>query len=336
MSKRKFINSPDTITDEVLEGVSLALGDFVEVRGHVVMRKGLLDDEPKTMTMTLGGSGHEPSGLGFTGKGWENLKVIGDIFAAPGPKTVLEGIRYAYQASGGKGIFFYCGNHAGDVMSAKMAIKMAKKEGIDVELFIMADDCSAFSREERDQRRNLCCAPTLGKMLGAASEAGYNIEQMKKLGDKYLDNVASIAVANRGASHPVTDQMISEIPEGQMVIGMGHHGEGAKGSLDMKTSRETVDIMAGKIFDDIGLKEGDEVIVTLNGSGATTYMELMIVYKDIVHFLSERGIKVVGNIVGSYITTQEQAGFIMSMVRVDNEMKKLFDAPCRTAFVTKF
>ncbi len=332
MSKRKFINSPDTITDELLEGVAGVFDEFLDVKGHVVMRKNLLTDEPKVTTMTLGGSGHEPSCLGFTGKGWEQLKVIGEIFAAPGPEAVLEGIRLANR---GKGIFMYVGNHAGDIMSAKMAIKMAKKEGIKVDLHVMTDDCSAFGRDELDQRRNLMCAPTLGKMLGAAAEAGWDCDQMHALCDKYMDNVASLAVANRGSTHPVTDLPISTIPEGEMIIGMGHHGEGAKGGMEMKTSRETVEIMAGKIADDIGLKEGDEVIVTLNGSGATTYMELFIVYKDIVEFLKARGVKVFDKLVGEYVTTQEQAGFIMSMVRVDDEMKDLFKAPCRTAFRTQ-
>ena len=332
MSTKKFINNPDTITDELLQGVAEVYDEFLDVQGHVVMRKNLRTDEPKVTTMTLGGSGHEPSCLGFTGKGWEQLKVIGEIFAAPGPEAVLEGIRLADR---GKGIFFYVGNHAGDVMSAKMAIKMAKKEGIKVDMHIMTDDCAAFGRDELDQRRNLMCAPTLGKMLGAAAEADWTCEQMHALCDKYMDNVASLAVANHGATHPVTDQPISVIPDGQMIIGMGHHGEGAKGGMPMKTSKETVEIMAGKIADDIGLKAGDEVIVTLNGSGATTYMEMYIIYKDIVEFLKARGVKVFDKLVGEFVTTQEQAGFIMSMVRVDDEMKQLFKAPCRTAFRTQ-
>ncbi len=333
MYSKHFINNPDTMTDEMLEGVAMVLEDYIDVKGHVVMRKGLLDDPNPTVTvMTLGGSGHEPSSLGFSGVGWEHLKVLGDVFAAPGPDAVLEGIRLADR---GKGVFFYVGNHAGDVMSAKMAVKMARREGIDVEMALMYDDCSAFSRQEKEQRRNLCCAPTLGKMLGAAAAAGYTTADMKVLTEKYMDNVASLAVATRGATHPATGLPISVIPDGQMVIGMGHHGEGAQGGIPMATAKETVALMAQRIVDDIGLADGDDVLVTINGSGSTTYMELMILYKDTVAFLAERGIHVHGRIVGEYITTQEQAGFIMSMVRVDDEMKHLFDAPCHTAFVTK-
>lgn len=333
MSTKKFINQTDTIADELLEGASMVLGDYIDVKGHIVMRKGLLEDPNPTVTiMTLGGAGHEPSSLGFCGIGWEHLKVIGDIFAAPGPVTVLEGIRYADR---GKGVFFYVGNHAGDIMSAKMAVKKAKKEGIEVEMVVMYDDCSTFSREERDQRRNLCCAPTLGKLLGAAAAKGYGLQELKALTERYMDNVASLAVANRGATHPATDLPISVIPDGKLVIGMGHHGEGAKGSMPMMSSHAIVETMANQITEDIGLTAGDDVLVTINGSGSTTFMELMILYKDTFHFLEKKGIHVHGKIVGEYITTQEQAGFIMSMVRVDEEMKQLFDAPCRTAFVTK-
>ena len=138
MYSNKFINNPDTIADETLEGVAQVLSDFIDVKGHVVMRKGLLDKPVSGVTvMTLGGAGHEPSSLGFCGKGWEHLKVIGDIFAAPGPEAVLEGIRYADR---GKGVFFYVGNHAGDLMSAKMAVRKARKEGIKVEKVVMYDD----------------------------------------------------------------------------------------------------------------------------------------------------------------------------------------------------
>ena len=333
MSKRKFINQADTIADELLEGVALVFEDYVDVKGHIVMRKGLLEEKNPTVTvMTLGGAGHEPSSLGFCGMGWEHLKVIGDIFAAPGPETVLQGIRYADR---GKGVFFYVGNHAGDLMSAKMAVKKARKEGIEVEMVVMYDDCSAFSRQEREQRRNLCCAPTLGKFLGAAAAAGYSLQEMKQLAERYMDNVASLAVANRGATHPATDLPISVIPDGELVIGMGHHGEGAKNSIPMMSAREIIARVAGQICDDIGLAPGDDVIVTLNGSGSTTYMELLILYKDLFHYLKDRGIHIYGKLVGEYITTQEQAGFILNMVRVDQEMKTLFDAPCRTAFVTK-
>jgi phosphoenolpyruvate---glycerone phosphotransferase subunit DhaK len=332
MPVKKFINSVDTITDEMLEGLSLAFDEYLDIRGHIVIRKGFEKDEPRVTTMTMGGSGHEPSTLGFCGKGWDSIKVIGDVFAAPGPETVLEAIRIADR---GKGILLYVGNHAGDVLSTKIAVKMARREGIEIEYVILADDISSFSREEKDQRRGMAASLSLGKVLGAAAESGRSLIEVKEIAMRYIDNVASLAIATRGATHPSTGQYISVIPEGQMIIGMGQHGEGNNSGIGMLSSEETVKLMADRIIEDISLKENESVITTVNGSGSTTFMELMILYKDLTKYLDEKGIKIAGKIVGEFLTTQEQAGFQMSMVRADQELIELFNAPCRTAFVSR-
>ena len=330
--RTKFINDPEHLADEILEGFGLAWKDYVEVHDHSVIWKGLLEAPPRIVTLYIGGAGHEPGSLAFIGEDWENVRVLGDIFAAPSAKTILDGIQLSNR---GKGVFFYCGNHEGDVMAAKVAVKMARRERIDVELFVIKDDCSVYGRDEFDQRRHICTGPILSKMLGAASSAGYSMAEMRTLAERFTENVAALSVANRGATHPVTGQPLSVIPEGKMVIGMGHHGEGAKQYLDMRSSRETVMLMASQICGDIGLREGDEVIVMINGAGSTSYSELMVVYKDACHFLRDRGIHVCGNLVGSFTTTMEQGGFAMGLVRADEEMKRLFNAPCRTPYVTK-
>ena len=240
----KFFNEPEGIADEILEGFGLAWQDYVEVHDHSVIWKGLLDAPPRIVTLYIGGAGHEPGSLAFIGRDWENVRILGDIFAAPSVKTIMEGIRLADR---GKGIFFYCGNHDGDVMAAKMAVKMARREHINVELFIIRDDCSVYDRNELDQRRHICTGPILSKMLGAASTEGYTMEKMLALAERFTANVAALSVANHGATHPVTGRLLSHIPEGKMVIGMGHHGEGAKQYLDMTSSQNTVSLMAAKI-----------------------------------------------------------------------------------------
>ena len=332
MSK-KFINDPETITDEMLEGLGMVFDEFIDVKGHVVARKGLGSEEPKVTILTIGGSGHEPSSLGFCGIGWECVKVIGDIFAAPGPATIMEGIRIADK---GRGILFYVGNHAGDVMTAKIALKMAKKEDINIDVVYFYDDISSFPRSEREQRRGMVCSLGLGKVLGAACEKGMTLEEVKEVAIKYRDNAASLSVATRGASHPKTGQNISVIEENQMVIGMGQHGEGSGLSSEVLTSKETVKLMADRIIEDLELKSGEKVLLVINGAGSTTYMELMILYKDAVAYLKKLRIEVAAKLVGEYLTTQEQGGFQMSMVRMDDQLLDLFNAPCRTAFITKY
>lgn len=332
MAFKKFINDSKTITAEMIEGLAMVMEDYIDIEDTMVIRKGFDKEEPKVNIITLGGTGHEPSSMGFCGKGWECIKVLGDIFAAPGPQAVFEGIK---RADKGKGVLMYVGNHAGDVMSAKMAYKMAKKAGINVEMINFHDDVSSFPREERENRRGMIASLALGKILGAACERGLSLEEVKKIGEKVIENVASIAAATRSATHPETGQFLSHIEEGKMIVGMGQHGEGNGLCCDTPTSYETVKIMADLIIKDLELKAGDRVSVTLNGVGSTTYMELMILYKDTVKYLKEMGIEVAFKIVGEYLTTQEQAGIQLSFIKLDDELEELLKAPCRTAFMTR-
>jgi len=215
------------------------------------------------------------------------------------------------------------------------AYKKAKKAGINVEMVIFHDDVSSFSREEKENRRGMVARLALGKVLGAATEKGLSLEEVKRIAEKAIDNVGSIAAATRGATHPVTGQFLSNIEEGKMIVGMGEHGEGDGLCCDTPTSKDTVKLMADIIIKDLELKAGEKVSVTINGVGSTTYMELMILFKDTVAYLKELGIETVFQIVGEYLTTQEQAGFQMSIMRVDEELEELFKMPCKTYFMTK-
>jgi len=330
MYTKKFFNEPGSMTDEMLEGLHMVMENYIDVDGHVVSRKGLKDDPRRRVTaMTIGGSGHEPSSLGFVGPGWECVKVLGDVFAAPGPAAIIEGIRIADK---GEGILFYVGNHAGDVMNANMALKMAKKQGINIEMVIFHDDVSSYPREEKEQRRGMICNLGLGKVIGSACDSGRTLDKVKEIALRFIDNTASIAVATSGATHPVSGQMISAIPQGKMIIGMGQHGEGSGLQQDIKKSRDTVEIMSDMIINDLSLRSGDKVLLVINGVGSTTYMELMILFKDTYNYLRENGIEVGVKIVGEYLTTQEQAGFQMSMTKIDNELTELLKYPCVTAF----
>lgn len=330
----KFFNNVNDMTDEMLVGLSMVMGDYIDVDGHVVSRKGLKDDKRRRVTaLTIGGSGHEPSSLGFCGEGWEFVKVIGEVFAAPGAAAVFEGIKIADK---GEGILFYVGNHAGDVMSAKMAIKMAKKAGItNIEMVIFHDDISSFDRSEKEQRRGMVCSLGLGKVIGSACDSGKTLAEVKEIAERFVESTASLAVATHGATHPVTGQQISHITEGKMVIGMGQHGEGNGGEIDLMSSKDTVAEVAGRIAADLSLKSGDEVLLVVNGAGSTTYMELMILYKDAYEYLKSKNINVAAKIVGEYLTTQEQGGFQMSMTKLDDELKQLLKYPCKTAFTSQ-
>lgn len=325
-----FFDSTETMADDIIEGYGLVWNDYVSVKNHCIYYKGLEKSESRIGTMYIGGAGHEPGSLAFIGRDWENLRVLGDIFAAPGAKAILEGIHILDK---GRGILLYCGNHEGDVLAAKTAVRMAKREGINIELFIMKDDCSLYGRDEVDKRRHVCTGPLLSRMLGAAA-GSYSMEEMLTLCEKYTSNVAALAVAYKGAHHPVTGMLLSDIPEGKMSVGMGHHGEGSKDYIDKLPAKDTVDLMAERITNDIGLGTDDDVIIMLNGSGGTSYSELMVVYKDVDDYFRNRGIKIFDKVVGSFTTTVDQAGFGLGVLRVDKEMKNLFKSPCITPFRT--
>jgi len=328
----KFINDPSRLTDDMIEGLAQVHEDYIDIIGRAVVRKGLADEEPKVTAITIGGTGHEPSSLGFSGRGWECVKVLGDIFAAPGPAAIMEGIHLADK---GQGILFYIGNHAGDVMNAKLAMRKAKKEGIDIRMVTLNEDISTFGRDERGQRRGMCASLGLGKTIGAACEKGMPLDAVEAVAQKHIDHSATISVAVGGATHPATGKPISTIEEGKMIIGMGQHGEDSGLMMDIKSSRETVGLMADRIVADLELKQGDKVLLIINGSGSTTYMELMTLYKDTVNYLKEKGIEVAEKIVGSYLTTQEQGGFQMSMTKLDEELLEMVQAPCNTYFIRK-
>ena len=331
MLNNRFFDSPDRMADDIIQGFSLVWNDYVKAAGHCIYYKQLETTEPRIGTMYLGGAGHEPGSLAFIGREWENLRVIGDIFAAPSAQTVLEGIRLLDK---GKGVFLYCGNHEGDVMAARLAVRLAKREGREVSLFIIRDDCSVFGRDEMDSRRHVCSGPLLSKMIGAAVSKGYTMQELMEIGDKFTRNVSAISVASKGAHHPITGRLLTDIPDGKMVIGMGHHGEGSQQQQDLLSSVETVRIMVGKIIADLGLEAGDQVAIMLNGSGGLSYMELMIAYRNIVDCLGDLGISIYFKLAGSFTTTMDQIGFGIGLLRLDGEMQELISAPCKTPFYT--
>lgn len=326
----KFIDHPAALVDDMLEGLALVMEDYVDIIGHTVIRKGLQDEPPKVTSVTMGGAGHEPSSLGFLGRGWECVKVIGDIFAAPSAVAVADAIRLADK---GKGVLLYVGNHDGDVLSAKLALKLLKRDGISVELVILRDDISSFGREQRQERRGMAGSLALGNVIGAACEAGYSLPEVKRVAEDCAARTATLSAATRGATHPANGLPISHISPGKMVIGMGQHGEGLGMEEPLLPAQEVIQRMGSRLCADLELQDGDSISLTLNGTGSTTYMELLILYRDAVKYFQSRGISISAKLVGEYLTTQEQAGFQLSCVKLNEELAALLNAPCHTFFL---
>lgn len=332
MKMKKFINDPANLTKELLAGFAAANKDLVELRpNNLVVNKNLQNADRVTI-VTLGGAGHEPALSGFVGDGMVDVSVVGDIFAAPGPQACLEAIRLADR---GKGVLFVVLNHAGDMLTGNLTMKTAAKEGLHVTKLVTQEDIANAPRENSDDRRGLVgCIPTY-KIAGAAAAQGKSLEEVCAAASRFAANMATLAVAVRGATHPATGSVIADLGEDEMEIGMGQHGEGGGGRQTMKTADETAEIMINALLRDLSIRPGEKIMLILNGTGATTLMELFIIYRKCEEYLAGKGIEIVANHVGELLTVQEQAGFQMFMARMDDELLGYWNAPCRTPYYKK-
>ena len=332
MKMKKFINNPENLTDELLDGLAAANRDIIHRGEGNMIINNALEGADRVTIVTQGGSGHEPAISGFVGEGMVDISVVGDIFAAPGPQACVDAIKLADK---GKGVLYIVLNHAGDMLTGNLTMKQCKKLGLNVVKVVTQEDVSNAPRENADDRRGLVgCIPTY-KIAGAAAAEGKSLEEVAAIAQRFADNMATLAVAVRGATHPSTGAALADLGEDDMEIGMGQHGEGGGGRQPMKSAKETVEIMANALVKDIPLEKGDKAFVMINGSGATTMMEMLILYKDCVKYLEGLGISVVANMVGEILTVQEQAGFQLNIAKWDDEFLRLWGTPAHTAVFFK-
>jgi len=331
MAMKKFINNPANLVNELLEGFVLANAKKVAIEGSNLVVRAHPKSKDKVALVTLGGSGHEPALSGFVGEGMLDISVPGEIFAAPGPPRVIEALRLANRDAG---VLFVVLNHAGDVMSANISMGMAKKEGLNVKQILTHEDIAAGSREDPSDRRGLVGALLVFKVAGAAAEQGKSLDECLAIAERMERNMATLAVAVSGATHPSTGDVIATVGPGEMVVGMGQHGEAGGGTQPLKTADATAEIMLAALLDDLKIKSGEEVLVLLNGVGSTTLMELYVVLRRVKQVLDGKNITLVGSLAGEYLTVQEMGGFQMCVARMDPELTALWEAPCNSPALT--
>jgi dihydroxyacetone kinase-like protein len=329
MRMKKFINRPENIVRELLEGLALAFPHKVRLTGSNLVARAVPKSKGKIAVVTLGGSGHEPGLSGFVGEGMLDVSVAGEIFAAPGAPKCLEAIRLA---DAGAGVLLVVLNHAGDVLSANITMDMARRERLNVKMILTHEDISSGTKDHPEDRRGLVGFLPVFKVAGAAAEQGRSLDDCLEIAERMERNMRTLAVAVRTATHPSTGQPIFDLGDDEMEIGMGQHGEAGTGRMQLKTADETADIMLEKLLDDLDVKPGEELLVIVNGAGATTLMELLILFRRADQILKAKGIKLVRGKVGEFITTQEQAGFQLMIARMDPELIRLWDAPCDTPY----
>lgn len=326
MKMKKFMNAPETVTDELLAGMGLAYSDIVTVDGHLVISKDL-ENADRVTVVTYGGSGHEPAQAGFVGKGMLDVQAVGDIFAAPNGQLVFEAMKLADK---GHGVLLLTLNYAGDQLAGKQAVKMAQKAGMNFRQVVTGEEVM-YDPNGEDSKRGLAGAVALYHVAAAAAREGKSLDEVAAIAQRYADNMASIAVKSTDATHPQNGMSFGDLGETDMMeIGAGQHGEGGGVRVPMMSAKDTIAAIGEPLCAKLGLQAGDKAFVMVNGCGATTMMEMLVLYKDAVEFLKGKGVEVVANMVGEILTVQEAAGFQLNIAKWDDETLRLWNTPCHT------
>ena len=324
MVMKKFINSPDNLTTELLEGFTLCYPDKVKLVSEKIVVRAREKAKDKVAVVTLGGSGHEPALSGYVGEGMLDASVVGDVFAAPGGPRVLEALRMFKDHAG---ILLVILNHAGDVMNGNMAFNAAVKEGINVKKILTYDDIAPGIKAPVEDRRGLGGCIPLIKVAGAAAEAGKSLDEVLAIAERFNERMATLAVTMKTATHPQSGEYISTLPDDMMEIGMGQHGEGGgTGPQKIASANETAEVMVKKLVAAVDAKHGDKVVLIINGSGATTLMEMFIVFRMAYQVLTGLGIEVAASRCEEILTVQEAGGFQMFLGKFDDETLACFQA----------
>ncbi len=328
---QKLINDPADFVVEMLEGILSAHEDQLRTPGddvHVLVRPSS-PKAGKVGIVTGGGSGHLPLFLGYVGEGLLDGVAVGDVFASPSADQILHATR---AVDGGAGVLYLYGNYGGDVMNFDLAGELAEAEGIRTETIVGADDIASASREDRDLRRGIAGIVLLYKIAGAAAEQGASLEEVVRVTKKSAERLRTLGVALAPMTLPSVGRPTFELPEGQVELGMGIHGEAGISRGPLGTADEIADQLVTAVLEDEPIPPGSKVVVLLNGLGATPQEELYVVYRQVHARLREKGIEVHRPYIGEYVTSLEMAGASLSLLVLDDELTPLIDATARTPF----
>ncbi|MGB9641198.1 MAG: dihydroxyacetone kinase subunit DhaK [Anaerolineales bacterium] len=325
---KKLINKAENVVREELEGIALAHPDLVKV--HFDPNFILRADAPVTGKVALisgGGSGHEPMHGGFVGRGMLDAACPGAVFTSPTPDQMYEA---AKAVQGGKGVLFIVKNYTGDVMNFEMAAELAQAEGIEVASVIIDDDVAVQDSLYTAGRRGVGTTVLAEKICGAAAEQGYSLTQLADLCRKVNGWGRSMGMALTSCTVPQVGKPTFDLPEDQMEIGIGIHGEPGRTRMPLKPADEIIEMLMEPIIKDLPFRAGDEVLLFVNSMGGTPLIELYVAYRKAHQIAQAQGLKVVRNLIGPYITSLEMAGVSITMLKMDAELTKLWDAPVRT------
>ena len=331
---KKIINAPDKVLEEMLAGMVAAHPDYVrKLPDYNCLVNRLAPIAGKVGIISGGGSGHEPAHAGFIGRGMLDAACIGNVFSSPTPDHFLEA---AKAADSGAGVLMVIKNYSGDLMNSQMAEEMAEFEDVKVARVIVDDDVAVKNSTYTTGRRGIAGTIFVHKIAGAKAAQGADLAEVKRVAEKTVANVRSMGMALTPCIVPIAGKANFDLADDEMEIGMGIHGEPGITRCKITTADEITSVLLEKIITDLPFVQGDEVAVMVNGLGATPLMELYIVNNKVSEICAEHGIKIHRTYVGEYMTALEMAGASISLLRLDDELKALLDAPADSIAFKQF
>jgi phosphoenolpyruvate---glycerone phosphotransferase subunit DhaK len=325
---KKLINSPESEVKDALAGMALAHADLIAVHydPDFIVRAGA-PIKGKVGIISGGGSGHEPMHGGFVGKGMLDAACPGAVFTSPVPDQMLAATK---AVDGGAGVLHIVKNYTGDVMNFEMAAELAAAEGSDVAAVVTNDDVAVKDSLYTAGRRGVGVTVLLEKIAGAAAEGGANLAEVKRIAEKVNAQGRSMGMALTSCTVPSAGKPTFDLPEDEMEIGIGIHGEPGRRREKIKNAGAITEMLASPILEDLPFGSGDNVLAFVNGMGGTPLIELYVVYNELAKILKGKNITISRNLVGSYITSLEMAGCSITLLKLDDELTKLWDAPVHT------
>ena len=325
---KKLINDPNDVVLEALRGIEAAHPDLrVDYENKVVYR-GAAPKTGKVGIISGGGSGHEPLHGGFVGQGMLDAACAGDVFTSPVPGQILAATKLV---DGGAGILHVVKNYTGDVMNFEMAAEMAAAEtGARVVSVVTDDDVAVQDSTWTAGRRGVGATVLLEKIAGAAAEQGRDLDEVARIARSVNANGRSMGLALTSCTVPAVGHPTFELGEDEMELGVGIHGEPGRQRLPLAPAREIASLLVEPVLSDLPFAKGDPVIAFVNGLGGTPLIELYLMYAEVTRVLEKSGVTVARSLVGSYMTSLDMAGCSVTLLKVDDDLVRLWDAPVRT------
>ena len=325
---KKLINDPADVVEEALRGLAAAHSELRVEHGHRVVFRGDAPVHGKVGLVSGGGSGHEPMHAGFVGPGMLDAACAGEVFTSPVPHQVVTATR---GVDGGAGVLHIVKNYSGDLMNFEMAAELVAAESdTEVVAVVTDDDVAVQDSLYTAGRRGVGVTVLVEKIAGAAAEQGRTLREVAEVARRVNANGRSMGVALTSCTVPMAGRPTFDLPEDEIEIGIGIHGEPGRRRVPHVPAREIAEMLVEPVLADLDFTGSGSVIAFINGMGGTPLLELYLMYAEVTAVLEKAGIGIARNLVGSYMTSLEMAGCSVTLLRVDDELLRLWDAPVRT------